>query len=119
LLIQVLINLLKNACEASDNNNKIKVKTIYNLGSRLTISESNSDHLSMLGVVVVNQGKGIPDAIKTRLFDPFVTAKAEGTGLGLALVASIIADHGGSVEVSDKDGETSFQINLPITRGMA
>ena len=109
---------MKNACEASDNNNKIKVKTIYNLGSRLTISESNSDHLSMLGVVVVNQGQGYR-AIKTRLFDPFVTAKAEGTGFGLALVASIIADHGGSVEVSDKDGETSFQINLPITRGMA
>ncbi len=118
LLIQVLINLLKNACEASENNNKIKVKTIYNLGSRLTISESNSDHLSMLGVVVVNQGKGIPDAIKTRLFDPFVTTKAAGTGLGLALVASIITDHGGSVEVNDNDGKTAFQINLPITRGM-
>jgi two-component system nitrogen regulation sensor histidine kinase GlnL len=110
---------LKNACEASENSNKIKIKTVYNLGSRLTISESNLDQLSMLGVVVINHGKGIPDAIKTRLFDPFVTTKADGTGLGLALVASIITDHGGSVEVNDNDGKTAFQINLPITRGMA
>ncbi len=70
-----------------------------------------------MALIVINHGKGIPDAIKTRLFDPFVTTKADGTGLGLALVASIIADHGGSVEVNDKDGETAFQINLPITRG--
>ena len=119
LLIQALINLLKNACEASDINNKITVRTVYNLGSRLTISATESDHLSMLGVVVINHGDGIPDAIKTRLFDPFVTAKPDGTGLGLALVASIATDHGGSVDVSDDDGKTMFQINLPITRGMS
>ncbi len=119
LLIQALINLIKNACEASDNNKKITIKTIYNLGSRLTISNSNSDHLSMLGVVVINQGKGIAEAIKSRLFDPFVTAKADGTGLGLALVASIVTDHGGSVDVSDTAGQTAFQINLPITRGVS
>ncbi len=119
LLIQALINLLKNACEASDINDKITVKTVYNLGSRLTISAADSDHLSMLGVVVINHGDGIPDAIKTRLFDPFVTAKPDGTGLGLALVASIVTDHGGSVDVSDDDGKTMFQINLPITRGMS
>ena len=73
----------------------------------------------MLGVVVINQGKGIAEAIKSRLFDPFVTAKADGTGLGLALVASIVTDHGGSVDVSDTAGQTASQINLPITRGVS
>lgn len=119
LLIQALINLLKNACEASDINDKIKIKTIYNLGSRLSISQSDDNHLSMLGVIVSNHGKGIPEAIKSRLFEPFVTAKSDGTGLGLAVVAGIVTDHGGSVDFTEIDGQTAFQINLPITRGMS
>lgn len=119
LLIQALINLIKNACEASDIKDKIIIKTIYNLGSKLKISDQENSQMSMLGVIVINRGSGIPETIKSRFFDPFVTSKPDGTGLGLSLVAGIIADHGGSVDVSDQDGETAFQINLPITRAIS
>ena len=119
LLIQALINLIKNACEASDKNEKIIIKTIYNLGAKLKISDQDDSQMSMLGVIVINRGAGIPETIKSRFFDPFVTSKSDGTGLGLSLVAGIIADHGGSVDVTDQDGETAFQINLPITRAIS
>ena len=112
LLIQALTNLIKNACEASDKKDEIIIKTSYSLGEKLRLSADRKG--AMLGVAVCNYGGGIPPELKPRIFDAFVTSKTDGGGLGLALVASIAADHGGSVDLRDVDGLTIFQLNVPI-----
>ena len=117
LLIQALTNIIKNACEASDKKYEIIIKTRYSLGEKLRLSADMKG--TMLGVVVGNRGDGIPPELKPRIFDPFVTSKADGGGLGLALVANIAADHGGSVDLHEADGLTMFQLNLPIAAGRA
>ena len=112
LLIQALTNIIKNACEASDKKDEIMIKTSYSLGEKLRLSADKKG--AMLGVAVGNRGDGIPPELKPRIFEPFVTSKADGGGLGLALVASIAAEHGGSVDLHEADGLTMFQLNVPI-----
>jgi two-component system nitrogen regulation sensor histidine kinase GlnL len=65
-------------------------------------------------VSVADNGQGIPDDIKAHLFDPFVTTKRNGTGLGLALVAKAIGDHGGVIEFDSQPRRTVFRVFLPI-----
>jgi two-component system nitrogen regulation sensor histidine kinase GlnL len=65
-------------------------------------------------VSVADNGGGIPDQIKPHLFDPFVTTKRNGTGLGLALVAKVIGDHGGVTEFDSEPGRTVFRVFLPV-----
>jgi two-component system nitrogen regulation sensor histidine kinase GlnL len=64
-------------------------------------------------VSVQDNGSGIPEELRRHLFDPFVTTKAGGKGLGLALVAKIISDHGGAIELEGTQRRTSFRISLP------
>lgn len=114
LLIQSLLNLIKNACEATDKNGTIVIATSYNLGARLSVAEDRSRAIAPLVVEVTDNGGGISRDLKSHIFDPFVTGKSNGTGLGLALVASAIADHGGTIDVTSRPGETSFRIGLPV-----
>ena len=65
-------------------------------------------------VVVRDNGPGIPDDIRPHLFEAFVTSKSSGSGLGLALVAKIIGDHGGLIEVDSRPGRTEFRLHLPV-----
>jgi two-component system nitrogen regulation sensor histidine kinase GlnL len=67
-------------------------------------------------VTVRDNGPGIPDDIRPNLFDPFVTSKSSGSGLGLALVAKIVADHGGLIEVESRPGRTEFRLHLPMVQ---
>ena len=67
-----------------------------------------------LQVVVRDNGPGIPDDIRPHLFEPFVSSKRTGSGLGLALVAKIVGDHGGLIEVDSRPGRTEFRLNLPV-----
>ena len=114
LLIQSLLNLIKNACEASDRNNKIVIRTFFNFGARLAVSGQKSGMGSPLVIEVEDHGKGIPDDLRERIFDPFVTSKSSGSGLGLALVASTIADHGGTLDVQSQAGHTIFRVGLQV-----
>jgi two-component system, NtrC family, nitrogen regulation sensor histidine kinase GlnL len=114
-LVQVLLNLVKNAAEAApDSGGEIILSTAYRPGVRLKMPGSTGRLQLPLVVSVADNGAGIPEELKADLFDPFVTTKQNGSGLGLALVAKIIADHGGVVEFESDRRGTVFRIMLPI-----
>lgn len=113
-LVQVLLNLVKNASEATDGTGEITLTTAYQQGVRLAVAGSNARVDLPLVVAVRDNGPGISDDIRPHLFDPFVTSKPSGSGLGLALVAKIVADHGGLIEVDSRPGRTEFRLHLAM-----
>ncbi|MBK18921.1 MAG: two-component sensor histidine kinase [Rhodospirillaceae bacterium] len=114
-LIQVFLNLVKNAVEAMPNQKgEIRLTTGFRRGVRLTIPSSPERvHLPIM-ISVTDNGNGIPDDITQNIFDPFVTTKSGGTGLGLALVAKLVHDHGGVVEFETDNEGTSFKLYFPM-----
>jgi len=113
LLIQVFLNLVKNAAEAAPAGT-ITLTTGYQQGVRLAVLGSEARvHLPLL-VAVEDNGPGIPEDVRLHLFDPFVTTKSGGKGLGLALVAKIVGDHGGVIEFDSEPGRTVFRVMLPM-----
>ncbi|MGL4637604.1 MAG: two-component system sensor histidine kinase NtrB [Beijerinckiaceae bacterium] len=115
-LIQVLLNLVKNAAEAigSDPDGEIQLTTAYRPGVRMVVPGSDERVRLPLEVCVRDNGPGVPDDIRQNLFDPFVTTKTTGNGLGLALVAKVIGDHGGIVECDSVARRTVFRLLLPL-----
>ncbi|MBL4800802.1 MAG: PAS domain-containing protein [Emcibacter sp.] len=113
-LIQVFLNLIKNAVEAiSQKGGKVTLTTAYRHGVRVAVAGSKERMHLPLEICVIDNGGGIADDLKPHLFDPFVTTKATGTGLGLALVAKIIGDHGGIIECDTTSENTIFRVLLP------
>ena len=119
-MIQVLINLVKNAAEAIGPNaqdGEIQISTAYRTGVRMAISGSTDRVRLPLEVCVRDNGPGIPEDIRPHLFDPFVTTKSSGNGLGLALVAKVVGEHGGIVECDSVPRRTVFRLLLPLQTG--
>ena len=114
LLIQSFINIIKNASEATDNESELIVKTSYSRGRRLSLAASDGGSHVPVQVDVIDNGRGIPEDIRNHIFDPFVSGRIGGSGLGLTMVASVVADHGGMVEVDSRAGRTVFRINFPV-----
>lgn len=114
-LVQVFLNLVKNAAEAApEAGGEIQLVTRYRHGTRLAVS-GGDEHVDLpLEIVVRDNGTGIAEDIKSFLFDPFVTTKKNGTGLGLALVAKLIDEHGGMIDVDSVPRRTEFRVRLPI-----
>lgn len=115
-LIQVFLNLVKNAAEALERTPKaeIRLSTAFRPGIRISV-QGVSERISLpLEIIIEDNGPGVPPDLVPFLFDPFVTTKANGSGLGLALVAKIIGDHGGVVDVDSRPGRTRFRILLPV-----
>jgi two-component system nitrogen regulation sensor histidine kinase GlnL len=119
-LIQVFLNLVKNAAEAAPaQGGEVILSTAYQHGVRLALPGSDTRTQLPLLVSIQDNGDGIPEDLRPHLFDPFVTTKVNGTGLGLALVAKIIGDHGGIVEFSNLPKGTVFRVHLPIHQKQA
>ncbi len=117
-LVQILLNLVKNAAEAITNadnpHGEIVLSTAFQHGRRVAIPGSRTRLDLPLVVTVRDNGPGIAEDLRPHLFEPFVTSKPQGNGLGLALVAKIVGDHGGLIEVDSRPGRTEFRIHLPV-----
>ena len=116
LLIQILINLLKNAAEASQKNGIIKIKTSFNANKITSFGQEDIPTLLPLQIEIIDFGVGIPSNLLTNIFDPFVSSKKEGKGLGLSIVASGLEEMGAVIDVSSNPGFTNFCINFPLKK---
>jgi two-component system nitrogen regulation sensor histidine kinase GlnL len=114
-LVQVFLNLVKNAAESigDRSDGSIHLTTAFRPGMRLSVPGSASRVALPLEFCVHDNGAGVPDDIISNLFDPFITTKPNGTGLGLALVAKIIGEHGGVIECDSQGQRTTFRVLLP------
>jgi two-component system, NtrC family, nitrogen regulation sensor histidine kinase GlnL len=116
-LIQVFLNLVKNAAEAIGNegfDGEITLSTAYRPGVRLRIPGAAEPVALPLEICIRDNGAGVPNDIAGHLFDPFVTTKSSGSGLGLALVAKVIGDHGGIIEFESHPRLTTFRVLMPL-----
>jgi two-component system nitrogen regulation sensor histidine kinase GlnL len=117
-LVQVILNLVKNAAEATAapgiSHPEIVLSTGFQHGMRIAVPGTSERVNLPLYVAIRDNGPGIPEDIRPHLFEAFVTSKASGSGLGLSLVAKIVGDHGGLIEVDSRPGRTEFRLHLPV-----
>ncbi|MEL6947591.1 MAG: ATP-binding protein [Pseudomonadota bacterium] len=119
-LIQVVLNLVKNASEVLSNHRfgdgehpRLELHTAFRPGMRVASAGSSKRVSLPISVVVEDNGPGVPEELRAHMFDPFVSSKQNGSGLGLALVAKIVGDHGGVISCESEPGRTRFEVLLP------
>lgn len=115
-ILQVFLNLLKNAAEACDGAGQggtIRLRTFYDQSIRRR-REDGTGLPVPLQVEISDDGPGLPPEIAGDIFEPFVSGRENGTGLGLALVSKIISEHDGLIAVESAPGRTTFRISLPL-----
>ncbi|PZX19947.1 two-component system nitrogen regulation sensor histidine kinase GlnL [Palleronia aestuarii] len=111
---QVFLNLIRNATEAAGKTGgTIRARTFYDHGLRLRRADG-SGHPLPLQIEISDDGPGLPPDLAEIIFDPFVSGRENGTGLGLALVSKIVAEHEGLIDVESYPGHTAFRISLPL-----
>lgn len=117
-LIQAVLNLIKNACEALGDveGAEIRISSRYCHGVRLSVPGTAEKVELPIEIVIEDNGPGIAEGLQKTLFEPFVSSKRNGRGLGLSLVAKIIQDHGGVIEAESQPRRTRFRMLLPVAR---
>ena len=117
-LIQVFLNLVKNAAEAAhrrgDGQGEIIIRTAFRHGVRIRTGGAKGLRSTPLEVRIIDNGPGVPVALRDSLFQPFVTGRSGGVGLGLALVSKLVSAHGGLIDFDSEPGRTVFRVLLPI-----
>jgi len=114
LLVQCFLNLFKNAAEATKAGDELTLSTFYSMTRYVSsLSDGRRVHLP-LQIEIEDTGTGIPAELSDHIFEPFISTKSGGSGLGLAMVASVIADHGGAISNLQRRQGTCFSINLPV-----
>lgn len=120
-LIQVFLNLVKNAAEAAhmrgDGLGILSIHTAWRPGVRVRGSDGKASAGAPIEIRVQDNGPGVPSSLRDHLFQPFVTTKANGTGLGLALVTKLVTSHGGLIDFESEPGRTVFRVLLPMATG--
>jgi two-component system, NtrC family, nitrogen regulation sensor histidine kinase GlnL len=119
-LIQVFLNLVKNAAEAIGDavtDGEIQITSAFRPGVRLSLPGTKTRVSLPLEFCIKDNGPGVPEDLLPHLFDPFVTTKPTGSGLGLALVAKIVGDHGGIIECESQPRHTIFRVLMPMFTG--
>lgn len=115
-LLQVFQNLIKNSVEAvGSKGGLIRLRTSYNSGVKFAVTGNRTENLP-LQIEIIDNGGGIDENLIKEIFEPFVSSKVNGTGLGLSLVSKIVAGHGGLIECASSDNVTTFTVRLPIWR---
>lgn len=113
-LEQVVHNLVRNALEAlGDAGGTIRLRTRVVRDARLAAGPVRQ----AASIEIEDDGPGIPEGMREQIFYPLVTTRAEGTGLGLALVKSYVEGAGGVVELESRPGRTVFRVLLPLAEG--
>ena len=113
-LMQVVLNLLKNAAEAAPElGGTITLGTAYRAGMKVATPSGRRESLP-LQVTITDNGPGVPEDLQRHIFEPFVSSKSDGSGLGLALVSKIVAEHGGIIACESEAGWTRFRLSLPV-----
>ncbi len=115
-LLQVFLNLLKNAAEAQPDGGTILIRTYFEQSLRVR-GRDGRDVALPLNVEIIDDGPGLPPDIAADVFDPFVSGRENGTGLGLALVSKIVSGHDGWIAVESVPGRTVFRVSLPLADG--
>jgi two-component system nitrogen regulation sensor histidine kinase GlnL len=117
-LIQIFLNLVKNAAEAAhrrgDGQGEIIIRTAFRHGVRIRTGGARGLRSTPLEVRVIDNGPGVPAHLRDSLFQPFVTGRNGGVGLGLALVSKLVSAHGGLIDFESEPGRTAFRVLLPI-----
>ncbi len=114
-LQQIFLNLFKNAAQAAEKDGKygtIRIRTYYDTSLRLRRSDGAGR--VPIQIEVIDDGPGLPPEIAADIFEPFISGRENGTGLGLALVSKIISEHEGWIAVDSVPGRTVFRVSLPI-----
>jgi len=116
-LVQILLNLVKNAAEAlsesGQERGEIHLITAYHHGVRIAVPGTSERVHLPLQIIVRDNGPGIAEELRSNLFEPFITTKRGGQGLGLALVAKLVSNHGALIECDSRPGRTSFRLSMP------
>jgi two-component system, NtrC family, nitrogen regulation sensor histidine kinase GlnL len=119
-LVQVFLNLVKNAAESIGEgvgDGEIQITSAFRPGVRLSLPGTKTRVSLPMEFCIKDNGPGVPEDLLPHLFDPFVTTKPTGSGLGLALVAKIIGDHGGIIECESQPRHTIFRVLMPMFTG--